>query len=103
MRREANGGEQSLSLIPLLLSAPDQLRQQRDTLARAAGRQCVQQRLPVGAVTLASFYTSAPVANALKGLKEKKKKQARPRQNIVGAGRDWSLALAWCARCHMVL
>lgn len=65
MRREANGGEQRLSLLPLQLSAPHQLRQQRDTFARATGRQCVQQGLPVGAVAPASLYTSATKANAL--------------------------------------
>lgn len=65
MRREADGGEQSLNLIPLQLSASHQLRQQGDTFARATGRQSVQQRLPVRAVTLASLHTSATSANAV--------------------------------------
>lgn len=70
MRREANGGKQSLSLLLLQLSAPHQLRQQRDTFARATGRQCVQQRLPVGAVSPASLHSAATSANSGISLKK---------------------------------
>lgn len=59
MRCEANGGEQSLSLLFFQLSVPHQLRQQRDTFTRATGGQRVQQRLPVGAVSPASHHSSA--------------------------------------------
>lgn len=63
MRREANGGKQSLSMLLLQLSATHQLRQQQDTFARATGRQCVQQRLPVGTVSTALLHSSASSAN----------------------------------------